>query len=95
MANNRLRFVEKLMDEFRKGMPDGLSIEYFKQVPVLFARIQELEHALVPFARAADRERKFKNELISIYLADCEIAADMLNPEKAYPFPPKEIYYPA
>ena len=95
MAGNRMKYVDKMMSDYRKGMPDGLSTEYFKQIPVLFARIQELERALDVFARTGARERQFGKELVEVYLKDCMIALEMMDPNNATNFPPKEIYYPA
>lgn len=95
MAKNKMKYAEKMMSDFRKGMPDGLDNDYFKQVPILFARIQELENALAPFAKTALRERQFKKELVEIYRSDCDHALDMLSPDNAEDFPPPEIWYPA
>lgn len=95
MAQNLMKYVEKLHKDYMRGMPDGLDEEYFKQIPLLFARIDELERALLPFAQTANRERKYGKELVEVYVKDCENAYDMVALEKARELPEPEIYYPA
>ncbi len=95
MASNKMKFVEKVRKDYDIGLPDGLGGEFMRNLPVLFARISELERALIPFARIAERERKFGKELVEVYRKDCEQAFDMVAYDKAQPLPATEIWYPA
>jgi hypothetical protein len=77
---NRIPDVERIQHAMRLGWPEGTS-ELHKEVPVLLKRIEELEAALVPFARVATSEAKAAApaNLVHVYLKDCVKAFDALD----------------
>ena len=93
MTNHSLQ-VEEIKDYLRRGMPEG-GEPVIKSLPVLFRRIEELEHALVPFARQglANNENK---PLIYVYHKDCVTALNILSSKVAKQnLPPEAEYIPA
>lgn len=51
---NKINIVNAILQDKRKGYPYGAGDAY-KMIPHLFARIEELENALAPFATVAGR----------------------------------------
>lgn len=90
MSNLSLE-VENIRDYLRRGMPEG-GEHVVKSVGVLFRRIEELERALIPFARRGlvDNENK---PLINVYHKDCKTAYDVLSEEAARASQPAEPEY--
>jgi hypothetical protein len=72
-APNLILQTEQVEDYVRKGAPDGTE-PLGRAVPVLLARIQELERALIPFARVAARGNPQNLPLVQVYFKDCESA---------------------
>lgn len=98
MANikrNRLLYANRIKEEVTKGLPDGLDESLLKNIPILFERIDELERALAPFARAVQPNATSGRELIEVYFKDCVNAMGMLDPNNAHPLPKKQLFYPA
>lgn len=91
---NHIVPVDQLLKEYRQGMPDGLDEQFFKEIGNLFARIDELERALEPFARTAKREKKFGGDVYNVNRSDCENAERMLNPKYSIQ-KKKKFEYPA
>lgn len=79
---NHIPVVEKIAYDMRRGFPDGTT-ELYKDIPELLARIEELETALVPFARVAQVEQATAHlksgELVHVYLKDCVNAMHQLD----------------
>lgn len=77
---NHIPDVERIEHAMRLGWPEGTS-ELHKEVPVLLKRIQELETALIPFARVATSEATagMSANLVHVYLKDCVKAFDTLD----------------
>lgn len=95
MEKNRMLYTQKIQEAYFRGLPDGLSEDLIRQIPVLFERIKELELALVPFARAHDVNKQFGKELTEVYMKDCLTAKKMIDPRYAHPLPGKQYEYPA
>lgn len=51
MAKNRINQVEEVIRRVKAGFPSGVDTESASHIPWLLSRIEELEAALVPFAR--------------------------------------------
>lgn len=94
MKSNLIKIVEQVEKEYQMGMPDGLTNEFLVNIRVLFGRINELERALIPFARAYSVNKPFKEEMLNIYKSDCENAFDMLDSRKGIQLP-KAVEIPA
>ena len=77
MSNNLILEVERIERYMREGFPEGVE-PLAKDVPLLLHRINELEVALVPFARAGLQENDGK-PLIHVYQKDCKRAFDKLS----------------
>lgn len=86
--------VEQIKDYMRRGMPEG-GEPVIKEIPTLFRRIEELERALVPFARQGlvDNEGK---PLVNVYHKDCQHAYRTLSTRFAESLrAPEPEYLPA
>jgi hypothetical protein len=91
---NLIKETEDIDRYVRLGMPEGVE-PLAKGVRVLLGRIQELERALMPFARVGARPSDGK-ELVLVYHKDCQAAFAKLSKalaEAAAPQP--EEYLPA
>jgi hypothetical protein len=86
--------VEQIRDYMRRGMPEG-GEPVIKEIPTLFRRIEELERALVPFARQGLVNNDDK-PLINVYHKDCQTAYRALSSKFAESVkPPEPEYLPA
>ena len=74
--------VEQIEDYVRRASPEG-SEPLARSVPILLARIQELERCLTPFARIAARGNPNNLPLVHVYFKDCETAKLKLSREAA------------
>ncbi len=74
--------VEQIEDYMRRGAPEGTE-PLGRAVPMLIARIVELERALMPFARIAARGNPTNVPLVSVYYNDCVKAQEKLSREAA------------
>lgn len=83
--SNRIQVVEQVKKRIRFGYPEGVDTLSSKQIPQLLARIEELERALEPFARASVSNQEFPRELVQVYLLDCDAARDKLDPSRSVP----------
>jgi len=93
MSNLSLE-VENIKDYMRKGMPEGAE-PVIKSINVLFRRIEELEHALIPFARQGLASNEDK-PLILVYHKHCQAAYKTLSARVAESVrPPEPEYLPA
>jgi hypothetical protein len=96
MSTNLINQVNRIRDEYLKGAEDGLDEKFYKQdVPFLFARIEELERSLVPFAHVAESNKGYNKPLINVYHKDCVTALDMVLTSKSVPLPRGTEEYPA
>lgn len=92
--SNLILQVEALQDYMRRGMPDGPDY-VVKSFPILIARIEELERALIPFARAANKDNQGM-PLIHVFHNDCKTAFTKLSKAAAIAATPKpEEWAPA
>lgn len=78
---NRSIEVENIRDYIRRGYPEGVD-PLLKSLPVLFGRIEELEKALIPFARAGLLDNDGK-PLIYVHHSSCKNAFDILSSDRA------------
>lgn len=82
---NRIPSVRRLEYAMRRGWPEGTT-ELYREIPMLLARIEELENALAPFARVWQAESRVPNihpdKLVNVYVKHCVQASDMLDPAK-------------
>jgi hypothetical protein len=93
---NHISDVERITDSMRRGWPDGAH-DAHREIPKLLQRIQELENALVPFARVAVTEKSSNPQyqlvqLVHVYLKDCEHAEQMLNPQYSVQQPINDFF---
>lgn len=94
MGNRSLQ-VEEIKDYMRRGYPEGIEV-LLKSMPVLFGRIEELERALVPFARKGVDDNGGL-PLLYVNHSDCKkaygvLSSDMASGPKTTPEPE---YWPA
>ena len=94
MPQNYIKHVELIRREIAKGMPDGLTEDFLRKLPDLFTRIEELERALVPFARAFKNNEQFNDTMLRVYKENCKEAFYVLDSANAVQ-PPKKYEYPA
>ena len=92
---NRSLAVESIKNYMRKGYPEGIA-PLLKDIPVLFGRIEELERALIPFARQGVRDNGGL-PLAQVNHADCQKAFNVLSSDRAAgPMTtPEPEYWPA
>ena len=93
---NRSLAVESIKNYMRKGYPEGIA-PLLKDIPVLFGRIEELERALVPFARKGPGNNDGV-PLLQVYHSDCQKAFNVLSSDKANDgvmTTPEPEYWPA
>jgi hypothetical protein len=88
MATNLSAEVEKLEKYYRTGMDEGAE-PIVRNLRALFGRIQELESALVPFARVGLRDNKGL-PLTQVYHKDCKNAYNKLSLQVAKATTPPE-----
>lgn len=96
MSVNLINHVNKIRDDYLKGGVDGLDEKFYtRDVPALFARIEELERSLVPFAHVVEANKGHNLPLINVYYKDCLNARDMILTSKSVPLPKPPVEYPA
>lgn len=76
--------VDSVKREYNMGMPDGMDESFLKRIPYLFRRIEELESALIPFARCFHTNRDVNVEMLNVYKSDCKKAFEMVDSHNAY-----------
>lgn len=88
--------VQAILKQVRTGYPEGIE-PIVKQLPVLFERINELESALAPFARAALNAGDNNGlPMIQVYLSDAKNAFNALDSRQSVPVHAnQEQYLPA
>ena len=94
MTKNHIKLAQAVQTEVARGMPDGLSEEFLRKIPMLFNRIEELERALIPFARAFDTNKQYNKTMLDVYKKDCQAAFNMLDSTQSI-VPSKKFEYPA
>lgn len=89
---NFIEIVDGIRKEMAMHMPDGMDEQFLKKIPFLFKRIEELETALVPFARVFKVNERFSLGMLEVYKTDCKKAFDVLDSTQPYRFvtPPEE-----
>lgn len=87
--------VEQVQKRIKMGFPDGVDETSRTQLQVLLARIQELERALIPFARLAIRPAHDTDELIYCYRTDAIAAWQMLDSNQGIVPPQEDFGIPA
>ena len=96
MAGNMINQVNRIRDDYLKGGSDGLDEKFYtRDVPFLFARIEELERALVPFAHVVEANKGYNKPLINVYVKDCVIARSVILTSNSVPLPKGPVEYPA
>lgn len=76
--------VEDIEKEFLKNAQSGLDEQFFKQIPYLFARIRELEDALIPFAQKYETEGHIPAPITNIHMKFCQRAFNvMINEQRS------------
>ena len=81
--------VDLIRKRVRLGYVEGVDAQSFRDIPMLLARINELETAMMPFVRLGNSIPS--GELVYTYHKDCINAAVVMTPE----LPPKPIELPA
>lgn len=78
--SNLIVQVEEVQNYLRREMPEG-GEWLVRRVPMLLRRIEELERALIPFARQSTREKQLKTKvpLTQVYIKDCDVAMSVLS----------------
>ena len=93
---NLINHVNRIRDDYLKGAEDGLDEQFYKKdVPYLFARIEELERALVPFASVAEANTGNSKPLVHVYLKHCNAARAAILTSKSVPLPTAPFELPA
>lgn len=77
MTTRNSQKIDEIAKYFRAGMEDGPD-PIIRAMPMILGRIQELERALVPFARAGLKDNEGK-PLIQVYHKDCKTAFETLS----------------
>ena len=96
MSANLINNVNRIRDDYLKGAEDGLDEQFYKRdVPFLFARIEELERSLVPFAHVVEANTGYNKPLINVYYSDCINARNVILTSKSVPLPKAPSEYPA
>lgn len=70
--------VDAVRKRIRMGFANGVDEQSFRDLPLLMARIDELERALQPFARVGNSPTG--SPLVHVYHKDCVNASLMLTP---------------
>lgn len=93
---NRILQVEEIIKRVKAGYPSGVDTESHKQIPILLARIEELEAALVPFARIGATLTNNEPEIRDVYTKDVKAAYEVMDRRLAYgPAPIEDFGIPA
>jgi hypothetical protein len=86
--NNLINQIERITTTMQRGWPEGTH-ELHREIPVLLARISELESALVPFARIWNLEKSVgtpkPEALANVYLKHCQAAFEVITTENSDP----------
>lgn len=77
---NRIAQVNDIQKRVNAGFPNGVDTESHQQIPVLLARIKELEFALLPFARIGSTLSSNEPDLRDVYTNDLRNAYDAMDP---------------
>lgn len=82
--SNLILEVEEIEKYIRMELPEG-GEWLIKRVPTLLRRINELERALIPFARQASREEAANSKLplTNVNIGDCQKARTILSRQAA------------
>jgi hypothetical protein len=97
MPKNLINAVDAIAKEQRRGWPYGQG-DVHKLVPVLMARITELEAALSPFATVAAKNMHVQpeNGLQSVYFTDLINALETLDENNSKPLKREDFFdFPA
>jgi hypothetical protein len=98
---NLMKYVDQIIQRKNKGWPGGVDERSKNDIPTLLKRIDELETALVPFARSLLTEARTnpnaKTSLIPVYRTDCIVAQEVIDITNAADLPrsPDERLLPA
>lgn len=79
MAQNRILQVEEVIKRVKAGFPSGVDVESSREIPILLARIAELEAALVPFARIGISLTNQEPEIRDVYTKDIRKAYEVMD----------------
>ena len=92
---NRILQVEEVQKRVKAGFPNGCDSESHPQIQNLLARIEELETALVPFARVGATLTAQEPATRDVYTADLAHAYNMLDRRQAWVAPIVDFGIPA
>lgn len=85
---NLIPEVQRVERAMRLGWPEG-TMELHREIPMLLARIRELENGLTPFARVAISEStnpEASGEMLSgVYLKHCNRALELIDTRQGTP----------
>jgi hypothetical protein len=84
---NHINFVEAIRNDIAKDMPNGMDSSFLNKVPFLIKRIDELEAALVPFARAYNMNKQYNKPAAMVNTSDLKHADDMMDPKQSLKAP--------
>jgi hypothetical protein len=96
---NLMLNVKEVIDWRNRGFPGGKGEKAAHYVPILLARITELENALVPFAHLVQVNANIApDKLVSCYMKDCIHALEKVDISRAAPVipiqgPPRDNFF--
>jgi hypothetical protein len=91
---NLIALVEEARKRVRAGFPEGSDNISAQQLPILLRRIDELEAALMPFARIGSRIDSTTPELVDCYRNHCAKAYEVLDPAQSIRRTAEQVLYP-
>lgn len=95
LPKNLIVVVDSVKREMELGMPNGMTDGFMRKIPFLLRRIDELEAALVPFARAYEVNEKFTEEMVQVYKVDTMKAAAVMDRRNSIEMPKQLPEIPA
>lgn len=75
--------IEDIRKRVKAGFPNGVDMESHQHIPLLLGRIDELEHAMLPFARIGSTLSSSEPELREVYTRDLSHAFNVMDPNNA------------
>lgn len=85
--SNLINHVNVIREKVNAGLARMGDEDLVLEMPLLLKRIDELETALVPFARRAVEAQRHgeNNELLQVYAKECMNAKNVLDPAMSTP----------
>lgn len=92
---NHINIVNSIKKDIALHLPNGMDEQFLKKIPYLLKRINELELALVPFAKkhAQGGHPTTTASDVNVSRFDCEFAWQMLDPKNSVQME-RKVEYP-